>query len=158
VLNVAADVQASGTALHPKIPAPVRAWRAFRTWRRRRPFLGGVLIVLAGGEIFATGIAPLHVIIHYGLEGLAGQAVPILLIVCGLLLIFSPDQRMFYVIVSMMLTIGSWITSNLGGFVLGLLLGLVGCSFAFAWTPRRKPAPTAAVQQQPASSEPGPSA
>ena len=114
--------------------------------------------MLAGGEIFATGVAPLHVVIHYGLEGLAGQAVPILMIACGLLLIFSPDQRMFYVIVSLMLTIGSWITSNLGGFVLGLFVGLVGCSLAFAWAPRREPAPAVAAQQQPAGSEPDPTA
>lgn len=158
MLSVAADVQASGTALHQRVPAPVRAWRAFRTWRRGRPFLGGLLLLLGGGEIFVSGMAPLHVMIHYGLEGLAGQAVPILMAACGLLLWFSPDQRMFYVIVGMLLTLGSWITSNLGGFVLGLLLGLVGCSLAFAWAPRRKPAPPSAVQQQPASSEPDPTA
>lgn len=114
--------------------------------------------MLAGGEIFASGMAPLHVIVHLGLQGLAGQAVPILMAACGLLMWFSPDQRLFYSIVGMVLTAGSWITSNLGGFILGLLLGLIGCSLAFAWAPRRKPAPAVAVQQQPASSEPGPTA
>jgi hypothetical protein len=155
---MAADAQPGGTALHRSTPTPVRVWRAFRAWRRARPFLGGVLIVLAGGEIFTTGIAPLHVVIHFGLEGLAGQAVPILMVACGLLLIFSPDQRMFYIIVALLLTLGSWITSNLGGFILGLLLGVVGCSLAFAWTPRRVPPSAAAVEQHPASSEPGPTA
>lgn len=165
MLSVATDIQATGTDLGRRVPARVRGWRAFRRWRRSRPFLGGVLLTLAGGEIFAAGIAPLHVMIHFGLEGLAGQAVPILMIACGLLMIFSPDQRLFYAIVGMMLTIGSWITSNLGGFILGLLLGLVGCSLAFAWAPRREPAratavqqPPTAVQQQTASSEPDPTA
>jgi Family of unknown function (DUF6114) len=120
---------------------PVRAWRAFRDWRRRRPFWGGLLILLAGAEIFLTEIAPLHVVIHLGVEGLAGQAVPFFIAVCGLLLIFNPVQRLFYSIIAMLLTAGSWITSNLGGFILGLILGLVGCALAFAWTPAPGPEP-----------------
>ena len=38
------------------------------------------------------------------------------------------------------LALGSWLTSNLGGFVIGLLLALVGSALAFAWTPRKGPA------------------
>ena len=126
----------------PRRPAPpARAWRAFRDWRRRRPFWGGLLILLAGAEIFLTEIAPLHVVIHLGVEGLAGQAVPFFIAVCGLLLIFNPVQRLFYSIIAMLLTTGSWITSNLGGFILGLILGLVGCALAFAWTPAPDPGP-----------------
>ncbi len=120
---------------------PVRAWRAFREWRRRRPFWGGLLILLAGAEMFLTEIAPLHVVIHLGVEGLAGEAVPVVLAVCGLLLLFAPEQRLFYSIIAVLLTVVSWITSNLGGFILGLILGLVGCALAFAWTPLPDPAP-----------------
>jgi hypothetical protein len=120
---------------------PARAWRAFREWRRRRPFWGGLLILLGGGEIFLTEIAPLPVVIHLGVEGLAGQAVPFVLAVCGLLLIFAPDQRLFYSIIAMLLSAASWITSNLGGFILGMILSLVGCALAFAWTPLPGPAP-----------------
>ncbi|HEY9242710.1 MAG TPA: DUF6114 domain-containing protein [Streptosporangiaceae bacterium] len=127
---------------------PVRAWRVFREWRRRRPFWGGLFILLAGTEMFLTEIAPLHVVVHLGVEGLAGEAVPVLLAVCGLLLIFAPEQRLFYSIVAMLLTVASWITSNLGGFILGLILGLLGCALAFAWTPLPGPAP-----EQPAADE-----
>jgi hypothetical protein len=141
MLSVTTDIPATGADLPRRIPAPVRAWRAFRTWRRTRPFWGGLLLLLAGGEIFASGMAPLHVVVHLGLQGLAGQAVPLLMAACGLLLWFSPDQRLFYAIVGMVLSAGSWITSNLGGFILGLLLGMVGSSLAFAWAPRRVPAP-----------------
>jgi hypothetical protein len=137
-----ADLEEPPSQASPRRPAPpVRAWRAFRDWRRRRPFWGGLLILLGGAEIFLTEIAPLHVVIHLGIEGLAGQAVPFVLAVCGLLLIFNPEQRLFYSIIAMLLSAASWITSNLGGFILGLVLGLVGCALAFAWTPAPGPEP-----------------
>ena len=91
--------------------------------------------------MFASGLTPLKVVVHLGLEGLAGQAIPILIAVCGLLIWFTPEQRLFYAIVGMLLCVGSWITSNLGGFFVGLLLGLIGCSMAFAWSPKKPPAP-----------------
>jgi Family of unknown function (DUF6114) len=137
-----ADPEPAPARVSQRRPAPpVRAWRAFREWRRRRPFWGGLLILLAGAEMFLTEIAPLHVVIHLGVEGLAGEAVPVVLAVCGLLLLFAPDQRLFYSIIAVLLTVASWITSNLGGFILGLILGLVGCALAFAWTPLPDPAP-----------------
>ena len=137
-----ADPDHAPTRVSQRRPVPpVRAWRAFKEWRRRRPFWGGLLILLAGAEMFLTEIAPLHVVVHLGVEGLAGEAVPVLLAVCGLLLIFAPEQRLFYSIVAMLLTVASWITSNLGGFILGLILGLLGCALAFAWTPLPDPAP-----------------
>ncbi len=93
-------------------------------------------------EIFLTEIASLHVIIHLGVAGLAGQAVPFVLAVCGPLLIFAPEQRLFYSIIAALLSGGaSWITSNLGGFILGLVLGLAGCALAFAWTSAPDPEP-----------------
>ena len=112
-----------------------RGWRAFRAWRKSRPFWGGLLIVIGGAEIFLTGLSPLKVVVHLGLEGLAGQAIPILMMVCGALLLISPDQRLFYSVIAFLASAGSWITSNLGGFVIGLLLGLVGSSMAIAWGP-----------------------
>lgn len=146
---MAADVHASATAQHRRVSPPARAWRAFRDWRRNRPFWGGFLLLLSGGEMFASGMTPLKVVVHLGLEGLAGQAIPILIAVCGLLMIFTPDQRLFYAIVGMLLCVGSWITSNLGGFFVGLLLGLVGCSIGFAWSPP-KPPDTPAAAPEPA--------
>ena len=108
------------------------------TWVRTRPFWGGLLVILAGGEILLTVRAPLKVVVHLGMQGLAGYALPVVMVLCGLLLWFSPAQRLFYSVLAVMLALGSWLTSNLGGFLLGMLLGLIGGSLAFAWTPARK--------------------
>lgn len=124
-----------GTAAGPVPSRLVRGWRAWRRWRRARPFWGGLLIILAGIEIFLTVLVPLPVVMHIGLQGVAGFFVPIIMVVCGLLLWFNPDQRLFYSVIAVIMALGSWITSNLGGFFIGLLLGLIGGSLAFAWAP-----------------------
>jgi hypothetical protein len=84
-------------------------------------------------EILLTMMAPLPVIIHLGMQGLAGYLVPVVLVLCGQLLWWNPDQRLFYAILTLILSLASWVTSNLGGFFAGILLGLVGGSLAFAW-------------------------
>ena len=42
-------------------------WR----WRHDRPFWGGLLVTLAGAEILLTVQAPLPVVVHVGMQGLA---------------------------------------------------------------------------------------
>ncbi|WP_306211135.1 DUF6114 domain-containing protein [Actinoplanes sp. RD1] len=108
---------------------------SFTRWRRARPFSGGLLVTLAGAEILVTVRAPLPVVVHVGMQGLAGYLVPLLLLLCGVLLLINPEQRLFYALVAAGLSLASWLTSNLGGFVAGLLLGLIGSSLAFAWSP-----------------------
>ncbi|MEH1012274.1 DUF6114 domain-containing protein [Micromonospora sp. CPCC 206060] len=121
---------------------PARRVHRWRSWRRSRPFWGGLLVSLGAIEILVSVRAPLPVILHVGLQGLAAYLVPVLLLLCGLLLLFNPSQRVFYSILSIVLSLASWLTSNLGGFLIGLLLGLTGGALAFAWTAHRPgPAP-----------------
>ena len=118
-----------------------RAWLRWRRWRHTRPFWGGLLVTLGGIEILASERAPLPLVIHIGLQGLAGYLTPAILVICGLLLLFHPVQRVFYSLLAIVLSLGSWITSNLGGFFVGLLLGLIGGCLAFAWVQRDQPEP-----------------
>jgi hypothetical protein len=110
-------------------------WRAWGRWRRSRPFWSGLLIVLGGTEILVSERAPVRVILHLGVQGIAGYLLPIVIILCGFLLWFNPQQRLFYSILAVIMSLGTWVTSNLGGFFLGLILGVVGGSLAFGWTP-----------------------
>ena len=111
----------------------------FREWRGHRPFAGGLLLALGGAEILVTMKAPLPVILKIGMQGLAGYLLPALMIVCGLLIVFNPSQRLFYSILGIILSLGTWLTSNIGGFVVGLLMGAVGSTLAFGWLPDQEP-------------------
>jgi hypothetical protein len=119
-------------------PADAPARSAWWRWRHTRPFWGGLLVTLAGAEILLTVKAPLPIIVHVGMQGVAGFLVPMILLLCGLLLLVHPDQRLFYSLVAAGLTLASWITSNLGGFLVGIVLGLVGSALAFAWSPHKE--------------------
>ncbi|MEH0417594.1 DUF6114 domain-containing protein [Streptomyces sp. B21-083] len=112
---------------------------AFRNWRAHRPFVGGLLLTLGGVEILVTMKVSLKIVVHLGMQGLAGFLLPALMVVVGLLILFNPAQRLFYSIVGIMLTLGTWVTSNLGGFFIGLALGAVGSCMAFGWLPDQEP-------------------
>ncbi|GHE01403.1 DUF6114 domain-containing protein [Streptomyces alanosinicus] len=112
---------------------------AFRGWRARRPFWGGLLLALAGGEILLTEKASLKVVMHIGMQGLAGYLLPTLMALLGLLVLFNPAQRLFYSITGVLVSLGTWMTSNLGGFFVGLLLGVTGSCLAFGWLPDQEP-------------------
>ncbi|MFI7215147.1 DUF6114 domain-containing protein [Micromonospora maritima] len=116
-------------------PATPGRWRR---WRRARPFTAGLLVALGGAEMLVTLRAPLGVLLHVGPQGLAAYLVPAVLVLCGVLLIATPQQRVFYALLSLLLGLVSWLTSNLGGFGVGMLLTLVGGALAFAWTPAKR--------------------
>ncbi|GAB4103936.1 hypothetical protein GCM10028790_29550 [Micromonospora taraxaci] len=131
---------------HARPGGPAQAWRLFRRWQRSRPFWGGLLTALAGLEMFAsTRMTVNGLSFHSGASGLLSLLIPVILVTCGLLLWFTPAQRLFYSIVAAVTAVYSLIGLNLGGFFVGLLLGIVGSALAFAWTP-----------VQPAASDPAP--
>ncbi|MEV5574898.1 DUF6114 domain-containing protein [Spirillospora sp. NPDC052269] len=110
----------------------------FRRWRRTRPFWGGLFAVLGGLEIISIPLAPMPIVIHQGMAGIASWLFGALLVVAGLLLWFQPAQRSFFGVLAVLLSLGSFLTSNFGGFLLGMLLGLLGGALGFAWTPGAK--------------------
>jgi hypothetical protein len=123
-------------------PAPRWSRRArlgFRSWRHSRPFWGGLLALLGGGEIIFTYKAPMALVMHFGLYGLAGYLVPGVLVLLGMLIVFDPQHRTFYSVLAVVAALATWLTSNLGGFILGMLLGVIGGSLAFGWQPGPKP-------------------
>jgi hypothetical protein len=120
-------------------------WRRdYRQWRRTRPFWGGLVLVVAGLELLwsshldfgATVGAP-------GFEGFMSYLLPAILVTCGVLTWFAARQRMLYSVVAVVTALYSLIGLNLGGFLIGTILGIVGASMAFGWAPtKNEPRPT----------------
>ncbi|MFG1843655.1 DUF6114 domain-containing protein [Micromonospora carbonacea] len=147
------------TTANPQHAQPGRvsqAWRSFRRWRRARPFWGGLFTALAGLEIFSTTQMSLSGLsFQMGPTGFLSWLIPVILVACGMLMWFSPQQRMFYAIVGAVTAVFSLIGVNLGGFFVGLLLGMVGSALGFAWVPARRPAAAPAGSGPPATATEG---
>ncbi|MEO3774995.1 DUF6114 domain-containing protein [Micromonospora sp. B9E7] len=143
----------SANPSHARPGGPAQAWRLFRRWQHSRPFWGGLLTALAGLEMFASTRMTLNGLsFRSGASGLLSLLIPVILVTCGLLLWFTPAQRLFYSVVAAVTAVYSLIGLNLGGFFVGLLLGIVGSALAFAWTPVQP----AASDHDDASNHPAP--
>jgi hypothetical protein len=116
-------------------------WQRFRTWRRSRPFWGGLLLILSGLELFAIPLSgvlvrgAIKLVIYIGIGGVFGVLIGALLIVAGLVTWLNPLHKTFYSIAGIVLGIVSFPASNLGGLFVGMLLAIIGGGLAFAWTP-----------------------
>jgi hypothetical protein len=114
---------------------------AFGRWRRTRPFWGGFLLLLAGIELLLIPLSGILIhgavklVVYIGIGGVFGVLLGVLLIGCGLLLWLNPAHRTFYAIAGVLLAVLSFIASNFGGFFIGMLLGIIGGSMSFGWTP-----------------------
>ncbi|MGW3820645.1 DUF6114 domain-containing protein, partial [Streptomyces sp. NPDC005046] len=134
------------------LPAP-RLRRSLRGWRRRRPFWAAVWIVAGGVEMVAIPLAPLPLMIKIGVGAMSAVGISLVLIAGGLFFLFKPDQRMFVSVVTAIASLTSMATTNLGGFGVGMMAGLIGSSMAFGWMPD----PVRAVAGDDGDRLPGPS-
>jgi hypothetical protein len=129
--------------------ALARGWRSFRRWRRARPFWAGLFTLLGGLQIYlSTQLSLGNIQLKIGLEGFQSYVIPLVLVLCGLLIWFTPQQRIFYGILAAVVSVYSFIGVNFGGFFIGMLLGIVGGALAVAWTPV-KPAPAPPPAEEP---------
>ncbi|MGP3932146.1 DUF6114 domain-containing protein [Nonomuraea sp. KM88] len=112
-----------------------------KSWRRSRPFWGGLFIVAAGLELLSIPLAidALPVAVLFGTVG-AGYLIALALIIAGVLIWLQPGQRVFLGLIAVLVSLASFVYSNLGGFLLGMIWGLLGGMLAVAWTPISRPA------------------
>ncbi|MER5203207.1 DUF6114 domain-containing protein [Streptomyces sp. NPDC002825] len=113
----------------------------FRAFRRTRPFWGGVWLVAGGWTVLKFSLSSLQLIVSTGFGGVAGYLVGGGMILCGLIPLALPAQRYTFGLIGAVLAVVSLVVSNLGGFLLGMALGVLGGSMTVGWgvkRPRRR--------------------
>ncbi|MFD6435813.1 DUF6114 domain-containing protein [Streptomyces venezuelae] len=123
-----------GGWLDRRLPWPDQR-RVVRRWRRTRPFWAGLLLLLGGAELLLIPLSPLTVLVSLGLGGIAALGIGIALVVAGLFLWLLPHTHHYVSVNAMILSVLSFAATNLGGFLVGMLLGIAGSAMGFAWTP-----------------------
>jgi len=121
----------------------------FGGWRAKRPFWGGLFLIVSGLELYISGNLQLALEVHFGPTGFLSYVLPLMMLLCGALTWLSPQQRLFYGILGTVTALYSLIGLNFGGFFLGTVLGLVGGGLAVAWA---APAPAVTDSEAPAES------
>jgi hypothetical protein len=119
--------------LHRRRP---RRQSAFRRWRKTRPFWGGFFTMLGGLEIAAITAASYELLFVSKSVGFA-IAVGAAIAAIGLTMWLSPMLSKLLGLLTLVAALLSFVTSNLGGFLLGMLLSIIGGGLSFAWEPGR---------------------
>ncbi|MFG3223561.1 DUF6114 domain-containing protein [Kitasatospora sp. NPDC048194] len=118
-------------------------WRHFREFRRTRPFWGGLLAMIAGVPILYFPYAHLSfgglTIAMSTTAGAGSLIIGVLMIILGVTAWFQPAVRVFGGIATILLTLVSIPVSNLAGFGMALLPGLIGGGLMVSWAPLPEP-------------------
>ncbi|MEU3624906.1 DUF6114 domain-containing protein [Amycolatopsis coloradensis] len=112
--------------------------RDFGHWRRSRPFTAGMFLVLSSVAI----MTPPYATFRWGdvlvsittIGGVSALLIGTLLAICGLSLWFRPQFRFAAALTAMLLSLVALGVTNLGGFLVGTLAGVIGAALALAWT------------------------
>jgi hypothetical protein len=113
----------------------------FRAWRGSRPFWAGLLTALGGVPIAYFPYATLKLgtmsVTMSTTAGSASLIIGVLLVTLGLTMWFQKATRVFAGVAAIILGLVSLVVSNIGGFVVGFLLAMLGGAMAISWVPSK---------------------
>lgn len=130
-----------------------RGWRAFRGWRRTRPFWAGLFgllaaIAIVGPPVMSFDIGEIVITIAT-IGGMSALVISAVLGICAIGMWMRPEFRVPAGVLIFVVSLASLVTANLGGFMVGLFCGIVSAGLAMAWSP----AVPAATPQEPITQE-----
>ncbi|MFE0424829.1 DUF6114 domain-containing protein [Streptomyces sp. NPDC058953] len=113
--------------------------RRFREWRWQRPFWAGLFTMLGGVPIAYIPYATFklgHVTLSLSTTaGAASLIIGVLLVTLGFTMWFHHIVRVFAGIAAILLALVSLPVANMGGFLMGFVLALVGGALSVSWAP-----------------------
>ncbi|MCG7268151.1 MULTISPECIES: DUF6114 domain-containing protein [unclassified Corynebacterium] len=128
------------------MPAKGRLAR-FAEWRRNRPFVPGLLVLLSGVVIMTPAYLTLRIsdllVMISTLSGVSTLFLGAAQIMFALGIWLKPATAPYLGVFAILVSLVALPASNIGGFLLGSLLGIFGGAFALAWeSGERKPKKT----------------
>ena len=125
------------TAQNPAAPSALGRMRhALYRFIKTRPTIGCVLLALGGYFVLKPVVGSTFQFLSY--LGVGGAQVYILgggMVAAALVAFCVPAQRHFPALMALAFSITSLPLANLGGWLIGMVLGIVGSGLIFAWTP-----------------------
>ncbi|WP_097869203.1 DUF6114 domain-containing protein [Streptomyces sp. rh34] len=113
--------------------------RRFRAWRGHRPFWAGLFTMAGGVPIAYFPYANVHLgnvtLAMSTTAGAGSLIIGVLLVTLGLTMWFHSIVRVFAGVAAILLALISIPVANIGGFVVGFLLALIGGALSISWAP-----------------------
>lgn len=129
----ASEDAATAAPQHPPARGP---WQRFTRWRRTRPFWGAIVLSLGAWFIMVPVVGgDLAILIEMGIGGIASWLIGLSMVAAAVTALVKPGQRHFPAIVASLMSVASLPLANLGGWLIGMILGIVGSGMVFAWEP-----------------------
>lgn len=126
--------------------------RRFRAWRGNRPFWAGLFTIVGGVPIAYFPYADLHLgnmtLAMSTTAGAGSLIIGVLLITLGLTMWFHHIVRVFAGVAAILLALISLPVANIGGFVIGFLLALIGGALSISWVPGERKSDEAPLDEQ----------
>lgn len=119
----------------------------FAAWRNTRPFWPGLLVIISGIIMLAPAYLTIRIsdllVMISTISGVSTLLIGALLIMFGLGMWLQPAAVVYLGVLSILVALVALPASNIGGFIVGTLTGIIGGSLALAWEsgdrkPRRK--------------------
>ncbi|WP_203336421.1 DUF6114 domain-containing protein [Nocardioides limicola] len=116
-------------------PARTLLYPLYRFYRTR-PFWGCLLLALGGWFVLKPVLGgSFEFLVHLGARGGAVYILGGGMIVAACVALVMPAQRHFPALMAAGFSVLSLPMANLGGWLIGMLLGIIGSGLIFAWTP-----------------------
>ncbi|MFD4238183.1 DUF6114 domain-containing protein [Streptomyces sp. NPDC058542] len=113
--------------------------RRFRAWRGHRPFWAGLFTMAGGIPIayfpYASMTLGNMTLAMSTTAGAGSLIIGVLLITLGLTMWYHSIVRVFAGVAAILLALISIPVANIGGFVVGFVLALVGGALSISWAP-----------------------
>ncbi|MEU6813611.1 DUF6114 domain-containing protein [Streptomyces sp. NPDC046860] len=113
----------------------------FRDWRGGRPFWAGLFTLLGGLPIayfpYATLKLGTMAVSMATTAGAGSLIIGLLLVTLGLTMWFQQATRIFAGVAAILLALVSLVVSNIGGFIVGFVLAMLGGALSIAWAPAK---------------------
>ncbi|MDC3414566.1 DUF6114 domain-containing protein [Aquibacillus sp. 3ASR75-11] len=104
----------------------------FTQWRNQRPFLGGILTLLAGFMILYIPLQLYSIAFVPGSFAFIGFLFGGLIVIMGVLNFIYPAFSTVFGVITIFLSVLS-VMGALGGFLIGTILGIIGGSLSIGW-------------------------
>ncbi len=110
-------------------------------------FIGAIFILIGGILMAAVGALVAELFPVVGALLALGLVIGIIVLISAVMLYVNPEHKVAWGVITIVFSIISFFFNILGGFIVGMILGIVGGALGIAWKPSPPVAPSPPIKR-----------